>query len=735
MKRLSKTIGFLWAILGIQKTPIKEGKLDLSKDQEDKIIEALGEKDFKTMVEAINKEAKNVLDEESSKKLIEDARAEFKASLEASGYTEEEIRDMANKGSAKDGKGDTPKAKNGETPSTDASLEGLISDFKAYQKRTDIMIAKLIEDPEPDPVIPLNKNGDMKNLKHSATHLFGDGQALNEFTGRPWNQRAAGLTNSLTSWDGTAGEINLQRLNGDVELFYRENPSTIESLHRDMIELPSFWQTRFGVKDRISDGKIVSDEITQARKLPWLAKNNQRIQPETREIFDVSIDLEWVGDDLQKYEKSWLQGIMSMEGSTPYKMTFVQFLVTELMKKAKAEDRMSAIKGVYVATPDDATVAGRAINRQNGLLYQLYKGVYIDKKVKVPSIGLPTPENIVDYAQLVIEKNIKEESKEASNLVYYMPKDHERWYKTRYRQLRGVENDFTSEDRLTIENYENIRIEPLHDLNGTNVHIITFDDNIEIMEDVPNEKGLLTFERLKRIIYGHADYKFACAFIHLGTEVTDDDPDAFKVQTVWTNGVFPFKSDFYIPFHDDKSGKLKVTYSNLSIVPGFETDIATLEKANLFEGQTIRIRGNTSGVTSSVKNNANFDLASNADYDLSSGGTLTLVVTAGLTLREVKRTTEAVNTPAENFTFDSATVDLLDGITQIFNGEATTLTGIENGTEQQKLTLLNSGEANLTVNNIAGNVSVVTEAVVKPGDTLVLTLIDGVFTEFSRTIA
>jgi len=731
MNRLSKTIGFLWAILGIQKTPIKEGKLDLTEDQEKKIIEALGEKDFKTMVKAINKEAKNVLDEESSKKLIEDARAEFKASLEASGYTEEEIRDMANKGSAKDGKGDKSKDKKGDT--SDASLEGLISDFKAYQKKTDLMIAKLIEDPEPDPVIPLNKNGDMKNLKHSATHLYGDNQALNEFASRPWNQRAAGLTKNATSWDGTAGEINLQRLNGDVELFYRENPSTIESLHRDMIELPSFWPTRFGVKDRISDGKIVSDEITQARKLPWLAKNNQKIQPETRQIFDVSIDLEWVGNDLQKYEKSWLQGVMSMEGSTPYKMTFVQFLVTELMKKAKAEDRMSAIKGVYVATPDDATVAGRAINRQNGLLYQLYKGVYIDKKVKVPSIGLPTPENIVDYAQMVIEKNIKEESKEASNLVYYMPKDHERWYKTRYRQLRGIENDYTSDDRLTIENYENIRIEPLHDLNGTNVHLITFDDNIEIMEDVPNEKGLLTFERLKRIIYGHADYKFGCAFIHLGTEVTDDDPDAFKVQTVWTNGVFPFKKDFYIPFHDDKSGKLKVTYSNLSIVPGFETDIATLEKANLFEGQIVRIKGNTSGVTSSVKDNPTFDLAS--DYDLSSGGTLTMVVTPALTLKEVKRTTEASNAPAETFTFDSATVDLTNGTTQTFNGDATTLTGIENGTEQQKLTLLNSGEANLTVSDVAGNISVVSDAVIKPEDTLVLILIDGIWTEFSRTIA
>jgi len=731
MKRLSKTISFLWAILGIQSTPIKEGKLNLTEDQQKKVIDALGEKDFKTMVNAINKEAKNVLDEESSSKLIEDARAEFRQSLEASGYTEEEIRDMANQGSATDPK--DAKGKKKETPSTDASLEGLISDFKAYQKKTDMMIAKLIEDPEPDPVNPLNKNGEMKNLKHSATHLYGDNQALNEFTGRPWNQRAAGLTKNATSWDGTAGEINLQRLNGDVELFYRENPSTIESLHRDMIELPSFWPTRFGVKDRLTDGKLVSDEITQSRKLPWLAKNNQRIQPETRQIFDVSIDLEWVGNDLQKYEKSWLQGVMSMEGSSPYKMTFVQFLVTDLMKKAKAEDRMSSIKGVYVPTPDNATVAGRAINRQHGLLYQLYKGVYIDKKIKVPSIGLPTPENIIDYVLLVIENNIKDESKEVSNLVYYMPKDHERWYKTRYRQLRGVENDFTSEDRLTIENYENIRIEPMVDLNGTNVHIITFDDNIEILEDVPNEKGLLTFERLRRIIYGHADYKFACAFIHLGTEVTDEDPDAFKVQTVWTNGVFPFKKDFYIPFHDDKSGKLKVTYSNLSIVPGFETDIATLEKANLFEGQIVRVKGNTSGVTSSIIDNGTFDLVS--DYDLSSGGTLTMVVTSGLTLKEVKRTTEALNAPAETFTFDSATVDLTNGTTQTFNGDATTLTGIENGTEQQKLTLLNSGGANLTVSDVAGNISVVSDAVIKPGDSLVLILIDGVFTEYSRSIA
>lgn len=738
IKRLSKTIGFLTSILGIQQTPIKEGKLDLSEEQESKLIETLGEKDFKTMVQAINKEAKNVLEQESSSKLIEDARAEFRKSLEESGYTEEEIRDMASQESGKDAKGDKPKGEKGEEASSEDSVQSLISDFKAYQKKTDSMIAKLIEDPEPDPVNSLDKKGNMNQLQHSATHLFGDAIALNAYEGRPWNQRAAGLLDEPTAWQGTAGEINLQKLNGDVELFYRENPRTVESLHRDMIELPAFWPRRLGVSDRITDGRIMSDEITQARKLPWLPKNKQRIQPETRQIFDVSIDLQWTGHELQAIEKSWLNTLFNREGSSPYKMTFVQFLVTELMKKAKVEDRISAIKGVHVATPDDATVAGRAINRQHGLLYQLFKGIYIDNKVKVPSLGLPNPQNIVDYVQSVVEKNIKEESKEATNLKYYLPKDHERWYKTRYRQLRGIENDYSTDDRLTIENYENIEIVPLHDLNGTNVHFITFDDNIEILEDIPNEKGLLRFEMLKRMIYGHGDYKFGCGFVHLGTEVADGDPDAFKVQTVWTNGAFPFKSDFYIPFFDDKSGKLKVTYSNLNVMPGFETNITTLDKSNLFEGQIVRVKGSATGVTALLKNNTDFVIGT--DFDLGTGGTITLVVTSDLKLKEVKRTTAPENNAVEVYEFSNDTIDLTNGTTQSFNGAATTLAGIVNGVEQQKLTILNSGSANLTVQDIPGNVDVnpvdpATTVVVKPGDELVLILIDGVWTEYSKTIA
>lgn len=736
MNRLLKTKKFLLSFLAISSLPFKEGKLDLEKDQEQKVIDALGEKDFKTMVKAINKEANEVLQSKENKQLIADARAEFLASLKESGYTEEEIKEIAQEegATAEDGKeGKDGKAK---TPEADASLEGLIKDFKSYQKKTDAMISKLISDPEPDAVHQLKPNQDMNGVEHSATHLFGDQSSLNAFANRPWNQRAAGQTQVATNWDyeTSAGKVNIEKLNGDIELFYRENPQTVESLHRDMIELPSFWRRRLNVVDRVSDGRIMSDEVTQVRKLPWLPKNKQLIQPETREIFDVSIDLEWSGHKLSEIERSWLNSLYNREGSSPYKMTFVQFLITELMKKAKVEDRISSIKGVFVQTPDDATVPGRAINRQNGLLHQLYKGIYVDKKVKVPSLGLPTPENIVDYTQMVVEKNIKEESKEATNLVYYMPKDHERWYKTRYRQLRGVETDYKREDRLTIENYENIRIEPLHDLNGTNIHFITFDDNIEVLENIPNEKGLIRFEYLKRQIFALGDYKMGCGFIHLGTKVADSDPDAFKVQTVWTNGVFPFKQDFFIPAFDDKSGELKFNYANLAIQSGFETEITEVNLTNIKPGQVLRVKGNTSGVagTAVIKNNARFDLAS--DFALNQAKTLTLLVKDDMTLKEVKRG-DTLSTDEELFTFSNDTIDVTNGLTQSFNGSVTTLAGIENGVEQQKLTIGNSGSANLTVAAVPGNINIATSAVIKPQDELVLVFTDGEWVEYSRDIA
>jgi len=63
-----------------------------------------------------------------------------------------------------------------------------------------------------------------------------------------------------------------------------------------------------------------------------LPKNVQEIKAEVGQIYPVQIDAEWSGFDLQKIETSWLN-FMNKEGSQPEKMTFVRFLVGEIMKK------------------------------------------------------------------------------------------------------------------------------------------------------------------------------------------------------------------------------------------------------------------------------------------------------------------------------------------------------------------------------------------------------------------
>lgn len=137
---------------------------------------------------------------------------------------------------------------------------------------------------------------------HSATHLFGDNKAFNAFDGRNWNMRAAGLVTSATDWTGDSSQI--EKLNGDLTLYYRENPDEIKSLHRDNFGLPSFWPKRFNVVDIVASGTIVTAEISQARKLPWLPKNRQLIKPEEGKIYPVQIDIEFVGYFLQQMEAS-----------------------------------------------------------------------------------------------------------------------------------------------------------------------------------------------------------------------------------------------------------------------------------------------------------------------------------------------------------------------------------------------------------------------------------------------
>jgi hypothetical protein len=698
-------------LLGIKHIPIENKEVSFNEDQLKELRNALkdeakgdadGEKALQKMLTAFNRDIKEA---EKNNEASEIVQKKLREALEGTNLSEGEIETALK--------------------ADDTTQKDMLADVLASNKK---IIEQLSREPEADDakVIDMNKN---RKLAHSATHLFADNKAFNAFDGRNWNRKAAGLTTVATDWSGDKTQID--KLNGDLTLYYRENPDEIKSLQRDTFGLPAFWPKRFNVVDIITTGTITTAEVTQARKLPWLPKNRQNIQAEEGRIYPAAIDLEFVGYFLQQMEASWVGALMNNEGSQPKKMTFVMFLLAEISKKARIEDRISTIKGVYVETPKDATVAGKFLNRQNGVLYQLWKARDIDKKYKAFSLGTPTTSNIVDYVDEAIE-SLPIEVRTMPGLILYTSPYWMKAYKRRYEQIHGTQNDYTGYP-VNPKDYANVAFEVLPDLEGHDFMFMTFSDNIEILENVPAEKSMYTFEHLKRIIYIYADYKLGVRVTHIGTKVKDGDPLEFKVQTVWSNDVPIFDKNFVSPVFDNGTGEIKVNFNNLQVAADWATNVT--EITGYVAGQVLKIKGNTElAAVRNIVDGGTLDLASN--FNLQSGGTLTLIATGPNAFKELSRTAGPAIIGEETNNFTGTSFDATKGYEFNFIGANATLADILNGVDGKVITIKGGAVGDLTINDVAGKIDVTATAILATAaDSISLVRVDGVWLETSRTIA
>jgi hypothetical protein len=708
---MAKTVALISALLGTKEIPIngESQQLDLSAEQRQKIVDALGEGLAAEAINGINSEIKNMAQENLNIKAIQD---EVAAMVRISALTEEELQALA-----KDGNGN-PEA---------------VALVKAVADKNNIMatqIQKLIAEPEgdnPEAII----SGKTKKIMHSATHLFGTTHAYDAFEGRNWNMRAVGQVSAATDF---TNQPTVEKLNNDLDLYFRENPEELKSLHRDNFGLPAFWQKRTKVDDRVTDATIATAEITQSRKLPWLPKNRQIIKAEEGQIFPIQIDIEYVGYFLQKIEASWLN-MMNKEGSQPYKNSFVRFLVSEIDKKARQEDRIATIKGVYVETPENATEPGKFINRQNGLLYLAQQARDVTKKYRAFDIGVPTAANIVDYVDNMV-KSLPYDVRTQQGLVLYLSDSWLRAYKRRTETLFGANTDYTGYPTHP-KDYANIKFEAMIDFEGTDFMLITFDDNIEILENIPAEKSMYHFEYLKRMIYIWADYKMGVRFPHIGNPVVDGDPLEFSVQTVWSNTVPVFPSDFYVPTQDDATGKVKVAYKNMYVAKDWGTNIT--EFTNTTPGTIIKLKGDT-GLNSvkNVTNGTKISLKGGTSFNLKTGGTLTLFVNSDGSTKELSRTSTPEKITVEDVRFDTAVIDANEGVVFKYNGsESKAITSVVNGVEGKSIKIYGNSVAdvNVTMSTVA-NIALANAATLAVDtDYVQLTLVDGTWIETERLIA
>jgi hypothetical protein len=717
-KFMARTVAFLVQLLGVSELPVNAEKkeIDFSAEQEEKLKAAFNETQMADLKKALNKELQAMEDNSLTLKAIQD---EIDALVKESGLTAEEIKTAAG---SRDG-----------DPDLAAKVKALGQKMADY----DAKFLKLMDESLGDSPEAIIKNASPK-VKHNATHLFASGKGYDALD-RPWNRKAAALSTGVMNVTATdfTDQPTIQKLNDDMKLYYRENPTELQSLTRDNYGLPSFWPTRTKVEDIIADASIATAEITQARKLPWLPKNKQTIQPEEGKIFPIQIDAEFIGFRLQKIEASWLN-MMNKEGSQPYKESFVRYLVSELSKKARIEDRVASIKGIYVDTPEDATEAGRAVNRQNGLLYLLQQARDVTKKYRPFDLGAPTETNIVDYVDNFI-KQLPQEVRENQGLVLYLNDAWLRAYKRRSETLYGTNNDYVGYPS-TPKDFPNVKFERLIDMAGTDFMFITFDDNIELLENVPAEKAMYKFEYLKRMMYIWADYKMGIRLLHIGNTVEEGDPDEFKVQTVWSNSVPVFQKETFVPFHENGSGLLKIPFNNVYAVKGRSTHVTDITNFADYKGQVIKIKGNTglAATTNVVHNNAKIKLTGNANFDLKSGGTLTLFVPLTGVPFELSRTAapETAETPEVSVT--TATIDANLGSTYRYGGSADlAVTGIINGVEGKTIKIFGNAtaDADLTFST-TGNISVASSAALATAAHFIeLTLVDGVWRETNRLIA
>lgn len=720
MKKFKEVFALMMALFAVQKEEdlLTDGQLDLSEDRKKKLAAALGEKiNIEELTKAINAELAEVAKKEEAQNdtELQDLRKKAFAMLKEHGLSNEDAQNLMKNPSAAVG-----------------TEKEMLSALTKAMEEQDKKIAQLLKTPEPDTPMEVIRNKANDAIRHSKTHLFGSGKDYDAFDNRPWNQLAAGENVSLPTFAKDSPEV--ETLNGDLDLYYREQDSTLESLFRDRLKLPSFWNIRRNVTDKVGDGHIVTAEITQARKKGWLPKNKALIQPEEAQIYPVQVDMQWSGYHLQDMLTSWLHQY-NKEGSQAYKWSFVRYLVNEIDKRARQEDRIVSIKGVYVPTPEDTEIPGLAIHRSDGLLIKLWRAMNYKKQFHVANIGAPTHANIVDYVKELIVKNLPKEEINSPDLVLYLSPEWLRAHMERKRILFGHDTNYTGQELLQIENFPNIEFCPLVDLSGSDFMFITYKDNIELLENVPREKSMYRFEALLRNMYVLGDYKWGIRIKHIGTRVKPGDPDAFKVQTVWSNTMPMFSDDFFVRLYDPETTELEIPFSNITVTDDYASDITQIK--NTYEGQIIRIAGNTSNSKGKkvVHDGDKITLSGGSDFNLNYDGVLVLRADKDGKLTEIKRVANT-SAPGTSVNFDENDLTIDARTASIFRyngGSSETLEGIEGGTPEQIITIYGQATNTLTVDSVADNIQMNSSATLNTTSKFVkLLYVEGIWLEIER---
>lgn len=730
-QKFKAVIAIALSTLGLKELPKgDDGKLALNADQEASLKNVYtGEK-----YNAFLKVANDILAEEAGLMAADQAEKDEANALLASVL-------KGNAGGEDDGEGSAP-AQQATTPAPTTPVQTAQQVVNMVQDQQ-AQIHALMNQPEAAPQagrsIARNIAGvALAAALSSSTHLFASNPQANNkifaFEGRNWNQRAAGKSAAKTDFTDVS---TIKRLNDDLREFHVQNPDYIRSLYMETYGFPTFWPKRLGVLDQISDAVFELGSVTQARKPDWTPGLEMWIEAEKRRIYRIQIDLEFDGYQLQELETSWLNSIFNFDGSSPYKHSFIAWLLQEVSKKARQEDAEGGINGIYAPNVAGIKTKGHFLNAQSGLRHQLYMFRDVMKKIAPHSspLGKFSSANAYEYAKGMIESTPLA-IRNKLGMKFYMAPTNIIKIQDNYKSINAQNNDYSGNKINYIDGYPNIEFVGLKQLEGSNLMFITDEKNIEILEYLPAEKEKYRIEELKRDSYIHADYRFGVAFVFSGFNLPANSSFRGVAQYIWVNDEPIFPATVAVPlFGKAMSAPVTLNYNRLYVHPELVSDVTVLE--GLPAGTIVEITGNQQMVSTAliknktVPNGGNLDLT--ADFNPKTMYKLILAVQANGTYKELSRTAAFPSGVPAVTTFDDLVADYGEGAVQKYEGTAGTLTEIVGGNEGAELTLYGNTGAALTVATVAGKI-VMTSSAVLDADAKFVTLkqFGGVWYDIAR---
>ncbi|MCM1451248.1 MAG: hypothetical protein NC102_03240 [Clostridium sp.] len=564
---------------------------------------------------------------------------------------------------------------------------------------------------------------------------------------RPYNQRArAAMLSAAGMMAGTVpspSSVDYETLRADLGAFYRTRWT--DRLQTFLAELPSIadiFPMEAGHQDLDTLVNLFLGEFSQAdtsgeSDFSKVAKGSYEFGTETLRMYDVMFAHTF--KSLKKLEKSWI-GYLNREGSSPLKLSFIEYLLVETAKALHNEQQLRFVNGVRRNPEPDKP--GRAMEAADGIYEYIRKRVegYVDftpnggvtgkivYQIKPFSLPRITPGNIGEVFYLGTEM-IPSQFRDSGNVALYVPSFMIPWYHKYNEAHYGRNQDYKAGINY-VKEFPAVKIVAIP--NADNHHRIfwTLEGNIKTYTHISGEMLKFTIEQRNWSLDVWSNWKESIQAMAVGCKYTSrQDMDGSR-QLIWCND-YDRPDTYFVEGDKDANPNAALHNSVATVANSSVFDITDIENAEVGTAVTIKCgAGGDNGVR--IKKEGRFELIA-ADWTPRKGDTIRLMKRADGKFIEISRALSA----ADSYMFEpDETSPSVLGATEFIvgiNTKVTAITDLADVAVGTVYTIYGAGEEYATTIANGGNFVLSEDIDLKSGSFIKLVKAeDGKFYEVAR---